>query len=83
MLPVLENGTLDDAALLKMVDMRKPVFQQIHKLLHTPASQGGMTKAMYLKWVHLPHYFKEEPKYLRFFADDSKEVFSKVGRAEK
>ncbi len=69
---------VDDAALLKMVDMNKPIIPQIVGLLHKPVSKGGMDKAMYLRWVHTPYYFKEEPKFLRFFESDSLEIFSKV-----
>lgn len=69
---------IDDAALASLIDMRKPIVAQVASALRRPVSQGGMNKDMYLRWVHTPHYYKEEPKYMRFFESDQLEIFSKV-----
>lgn len=70
---------VSDEDLLSRVDMRKPIIPQVYHLLHVPVSRGGLSKALYLRWVHTPHYFKEEPKYMRFFESEWREALSKVG----
>ena len=35
----------------------------------------------YVKWVHTPYYFKEDPRHMRFFESDVLEMFSKVRTA--
>ena len=74
-------STVTDAELMARVDMRKPMIPQIYRLLHTPVEKGGLNKELYLRWVHTPFYYREEPKYMRFFESDSREVFSKVSVA--
>jgi hypothetical protein len=73
------NGKIDDAELARRVDMRAPLIPQLYDLLSRPASLGGLTKDMYLRWVHTPFYYKEEPKSMRFFQADWRESLSKVG----
>ncbi len=67
--------------LLKRVDMRGPMISQVFDALRKPVALGGLDKALYLKWVHTPHYYAEEPKYMTFFENSTLEFFSKVSPA--
>jgi len=58
--------------------MRKPIIPQVYDLLSRPVHKGGLSKDMYLRWVHTPFYYKEEPKTMRFFESDWREPFTKV-----
>ena len=68
-------GTKRDVS--QSIDMRKGLLWQIYTLTHA-SGDDRLTREQYVRWVHEPYYYKEEPRHMRFFESDTLEVFSKV-----
>lgn len=59
------------------IDMRKGLLWQIYTLTRKSGAER-LCRDDYVRWVHTPYYYKEEPKHMRFFDNEVLEMFSKV-----